>query len=126
MTLKILLTFLTLQFLAPVAIASTKNYSGHYKLQLDIQGKVYMDELILEKNLEGKYTGKYIVPGSFESEVIDFLITSDKFDFKIHVIEGSADYFSLFRGSITDEKIQGSAYILPAMELLGVFEGRKQ
>ncbi|MFT6069005.1 MAG: hypothetical protein ACJAT2_002250 [Bacteriovoracaceae bacterium] len=123
MTIRLLFTFITLQFFAPVAVATPINYSGHYELHLDVGGRVFIDELILKKDHLGSYSGKYIVPGSFESEVLDFKVKDGQFEFKIHVIEQSANYFSLFKGSIEEKEIEGKAYVLPSMELLGVFEG---
>lgn len=125
MTLKILIVTFIFQFIAPIAIADLGDLTGEYRVNLDIEGRVFVDELILSKDDAGKYIGVYKVPGSFESEVLEFKREKSKFQFKIHVIEGNEDYHSLFTGEIAKDGLSGSAYILPTMKLLGTFKGEK-
>ena len=122
------MTFILLIF-SPLMQASEvqTDYSGEYQIELEIGGRIFLDRLILIKTSPSgtptTYNGSYIVPDSFESKVLEFKVEKGHFEFKIHVVEGDDDYYSLFKGEITNLKIKGSAFILPSLQLLGHFNG---
>ncbi len=107
-------------------ICESDNYSpkilGEFIVLLRIGNRDFTDRLIIEKVTESTIKGRYIVPGSFESEV-ESLIADDKlFSFKIRVREGEDDYYAEFKGAIeSDGSLEGSAYELGTQQLLGHF-----
>lgn len=123
-----LMTFILLIF-SPLMNANEvqTDYSGEYQIELEIGGRIFLDRLILIKSSPSgsptTYSGSYRVPDSFESKVLEFKVEKGHFEFKIHVVEGDDDYYSLFKGEITNLKINGSAFILPSLQLLGHFNG---
>lgn len=98
---------------------------GKFQIDLQIGNTLFKDQLIVQRT-----KGKYIVPGSFESDLESLKYDNGQFEFTIHVQEGNDDYIALFKGSIDDQSsphhLAGKAYILPDMKLLGEFTGSRK
>lgn len=98
-------------------------FTGEYIVKLKIGNTLFLDELILNQDASIT-TGVYKVPGSFESDVLDFQSNQNDFSFEILVKERGESYQVTFRGSFMNENnFSGNAYFSADSSILGEFIG---